>query len=341
MRGRVSLYCGALFAVLLHKPITSKYTYTEDVFPIVNQRCAACHVSGGVAPMSLLTYKDAAPWAESMRAELLASHMPPWYELNDPHRLSPRELDVLLTWATGGTPQGPARRLPAVTLKNEWRMGAPDLSLPMPSPFTVAADRMEETREFVLQGGATEDRWVKAVDLLPGAPSMVRNAVIYTRPPGSSEPSVLGLWLPGETPGSAPAGAGFRWAAGAELVGRIHYRKTWKFEGNAMTDRSTVGVYLLKQRPEREVRSVMLTLPSFVVDEDIQALAMRSDGGTPDKVVRVEAVRPDGSRVPMISLLTRPDWERRYWFARPVKLPRGSRINVIGEPARVWLDVTN
>src|SRR5918912_2945845 len=61
-----------------HKPITSKYTYNDDVFPIVKERCSRCHVEHGVAPMSLMTYKDAFPWAESIRAELVAGHMPPW-----------------------------------------------------------------------------------------------------------------------------------------------------------------------------------------------------------------------------------------------------------------------
>lgn len=338
MRRPIPLYCTAIFAFLLHKPITSKYTYTEDVFPIFNQRCSACHVAGGVAPMSLVTYKDAVPWAESIRSELIASHMPPRYDLNDSHRLSPRELDVLLTWATGGTPQGPAKRLPVVTLKNEWKSGAPDLVLPIPSPFTLAADKLEETREFVVQSGASEDRWIKGVDLLPGAPSMVRHAVIFTRSSDSKEQNVLALWVPGETLGFAPAGTSFRWPARTELVVRIRYRKTWKYEGTPLTDRSAVGIYLLPRAPQRELRSVPL---GGLIEEDLQAVALRSEGGTPDKVIRIEAVRPDGSRVSLITLLARPDWDRRYWFARPIALPRGTRINITGNPSRVWLDVAN
>ena len=53
-----------------HKPVTSKYTFTEDVYPIVKEQCGSCHAPGGVAPMSLLTYDDARPWAESIRLEL-------------------------------------------------------------------------------------------------------------------------------------------------------------------------------------------------------------------------------------------------------------------------------
>lgn len=371
---RIIKCCVILVAILVfpergetHKPITSKYTYTEDVFPIFNARCGACHVAGGVAPMSLLTYRDSIPWAESIRAELVAAHMPPWYadagygELKEAHRLSPRELDIVLTWATGGTPQGPAKRLPAVALKNEWKMGPPDLALQMPSAFTLPADKMEDTREFVLQAASDVDRWIRAVDLLPGTPAIVRDAAIYTRglkpatagqPQSGGMPAAagfsprpdLGVWLPGQEPVATPSNTGFRWPAGSDLVLRIHYRKTWKYEGTAVTDRSTVGLYLLNRAPEREVRSVMLASPSIVVEQDAQALALRSEssGSKSDKAVRIEAVRPDGARIPMISLTARPDWDRRYWFARPLSLPRGTRINVIGGSApRLWLDVTN
>src|SRR5688500_1227100 len=62
-----------------HKPITSPYTYNEHVFPIMRDRCGRCHVSGGATPMSLLTYREASPWAESIREQLTAEAMPPWY----------------------------------------------------------------------------------------------------------------------------------------------------------------------------------------------------------------------------------------------------------------------
>src|SRR5437867_7164312 len=123
-----------------HKAITSKYTYNDDVFPILRDRCSRCHVTGGVAPMSLMTYDEAFPWAESIRAELVSAHMPPWNaddgfgDLKRAHTLSPNEIDIILTWATGGNPRGALdQKLPEVALKNEWTMGAPDLALRMPA----------------------------------------------------------------------------------------------------------------------------------------------------------------------------------------------------------------
>jgi hypothetical protein len=339
-----------------HKAITSKYTYNDDVFSIFRERCSRCHVPGGVAPMSLMTYDEAFPWAESIRAELIAAHMPPWQadegfgELKRAHTLTPKELDVIMTWASGGNPRGSLdQKLPEVTLKNDWTMGAPDLALKMPAEFTVAADKMEDTTEVSLATGTTEARWVRAVDLLPGTPSIVRSAVIVVKGAAASTSStptpehVLAHWVPGQDAEAVDNGVAFRLPAGATIVARIHYKKTWQFEGKPLSDRSTVGVYFAKNGDARELLRVPITSPALpppdasnrtitfskTIDEDLQALALSPDQVPPNITLQVEAVRPDGTRTPMIRLNTRPDWDRRYWFAQPVALPRGTRVEVV------------
>ena len=351
--------CGVAIAIQpgeAHKAITSKYTYNDDVFPILRDRCASCHVPGGVAPMSLMTYDDAFPWAESIRAELVAAHMPPWNaeegygEIKRAHTLTPKELDVILTWATGGNPRGALdQKLPEVTLKNEWKLGAPDLPLKMPADFTLAADKMEDWQELALPTGTTEARWVRAVDLLPGTPSIVRSATIFVKSAGAEATAtaaappehVLALWLPGQDP--APNdGVAFKLPAGAELGVRIHYKKTWQFEGKPLTDRSTVGVYFAQAGNTQELLSLPIDSPaaasggadhtirfSRTLAEDVQALALSPDKVPGNISLQVEAVKPDGSRVAMIRLNTRADWDRRYWFEKPVTLPRGTRVEVI------------
>src|SRR5258708_12255980 len=157
-----------------HKAITSKYTYNDDVFPILRDRCASCHVTGGIAPMSLMTYDDAFPWAESIRAELVAAHMPPWNadegygEIKRAHTLTPKELDVILTWATGGNPRGSLDQvLPKVELKNEWTLGAPDLALKLPADFTLAADTMEDWAQLTPPPAPPPARSVRPPRLRP------------------------------------------------------------------------------------------------------------------------------------------------------------------------------
>jgi hypothetical protein len=341
-----------------HKPITSPYTYNEDVFPIVRDRCGRCHVDGGVAPMALLTQQDAVPWGESIRTELIAGHMPPWRVESAASRfrgaagLTARELNILMTWVTGGTPLGaPARTPPVQELQRTWRGGTPDLVLQPDAAFALAANRQEDTSEFVLRTDFPDTRWLRAIDLLPGTPAIVRSATIAIIPPnGDRSPDdgtqavtterLIALWLPGDDPAPLDAGAGFELPPGAGLRVRVHYRKTWTYEHTAMSDRSQVGLYFAAP-PAATVR--MLTVAgaagtaarqdqtiafSQTIDHDLRALAIYPDVRLEQAGVQVDAVRPDGSREALIAFHPESAWQRRYWFAEPIVLPRGTRIDV-------------
>src|SRR4051794_32188969 len=54
-------------------------TFSKDVAPILQARCQGCHRPGEAAPMSLLTYQEARPWAKSIREAVLLKRMPPWF----------------------------------------------------------------------------------------------------------------------------------------------------------------------------------------------------------------------------------------------------------------------
>ena len=175
------------------------------------------------------------------------------------------------------------------------------MTLQLPAAFTLPAGKTEDTQEFVLETARDRDRFITAADLLPGNPAIVHDAIIFVRDASARE-TVLATWLPGSTPVSTGAGIGFLWRAGEQLGVRIHYRKTWKFENKPASDRSTVGLYL-SNAPARDVRRLDLTAAGAVLEEDAQALAvvaLRTAGAPPDMDVRIEAIRPDGSRVPVV-----------------------------------------
>src|SRR4051794_1028129 len=83
----------------------SALTFSRDVAPILQKNCQTCHRPGQIAPMSLLTYREARPWAKAIREAVLLKRMPPWFA--DPHygkfsndpSLSQQEIDTLVTWA--------------------------------------------------------------------------------------------------------------------------------------------------------------------------------------------------------------------------------------------------
>src|SRR4029077_4371185 len=130
-----------------HKGITSKYTYNDDVYPILRDKCGRCHAEGGPAPMSLLKYSidagGAAAWAESIRENLVSEAMPPWYAdptgptVKNNRGLTARELDTGVTRAAGGTPQGNLNHKPAaLPIHASWTLGKPDVAIPMEEPKT-------------------------------------------------------------------------------------------------------------------------------------------------------------------------------------------------------------
>jgi hypothetical protein len=228
-----------------HKGVTSKYTYNADVYPVLERRCGRCHIDGGVGPMSLLKYQDAFPWAESLRAELLsATGGDPHDFVKAAHRqILARELDIVLDWATGGTPEGDkAQTPPPATLKNEWTAGTPALTLTMHTPFHMPAGTFEIAHEVALPVPAATPHAVAALDVLPGNPAIVRSAAMLLRAPDGTT-RMLGTWVPRQTPALIHLKPPVRIESGSEIVARFHYKKTWKFEGEPMIDQSAIGLY--------------------------------------------------------------------------------------------------
>ena len=245
-----------------HKTITSKYKYNNEVFPILRDRCGRCHVAGGQTPMSLMTYADAIPWAYSMREKLVGEAMPPWYADPDGpavkggYSLTTKELDILATWVTGGTPRStestflgdkaPNRDLagPRSFTPNlgTWKSGPPDLAVKMEAEYTLPAGTSEEFRDLTLPTGLMTEKWVKAVDLLPGTPAMVRDAVISVE-----EGPLLAPWVPGDDVVPAPSGAAFRLPAGAKL----HLRSTTRRVGRTKAIPCPIAVRLACTSPTR------------------------------------------------------------------------------------------
>ena len=54
-------------------------TFSKDVAPILYKNCTSCHRPGEIAPMSLLTYDKARPYAKAIRDEVQDGNMPPWH----------------------------------------------------------------------------------------------------------------------------------------------------------------------------------------------------------------------------------------------------------------------
>jgi hypothetical protein len=155
-------------------------TFTKDIAPILQRSCQNCHRPGQVAPMSLLTYEEARPWARAMKQRTglrdKAGVMPPWYiEKNigiqhykhDPS-LSEEEILKVAKWADSGAPRGnPADMPPPIAFPDgaSWHAGQPDLIVESPE-ITVKANTPDWWGEFPPTPiPLTEDRYVSSVEI--------------------------------------------------------------------------------------------------------------------------------------------------------------------------------
>src|SRR5438445_3795435 len=89
-------------------------TFSKDVAPILQRSCQECHRPNAIAPMSLLTYREARPWAKAIKEKVASRMMPPWYvdpnvginQFKNDGGLSKKEIATIVKWVDAGAPNG-------------------------------------------------------------------------------------------------------------------------------------------------------------------------------------------------------------------------------------------
>ncbi|MBV8845425.1 MAG: cytochrome c [Bryobacterales bacterium] len=167
-------------AAQAHDVITTAITWDREISRLVYTHCASCHHPGGVA-FSLMTYKEARPWAEAIKEEVIARRMPPWGaikgfgDFRNDRALTPEEMEIVVSWADGGVPEGEDKDL---------------LPQPKLSEFATPASTKDD---FVLNGEVTLTKALKVDGLLPvSVPEHGSFQIVATLPDGAVQPL---LWL--------------------------------------------------------------------------------------------------------------------------------------------------
>ena len=166
-------------------------TFNKDVAPIFFSNCAECHKSNDIAPMSLVTYKEARPWARSIKEKVVSREMPPWSpdpkygEFKNDHRLSQKDIDTIVAWVDGGAKEGNPKDLPpAPELANGgWELGKPDEIYSMKEEFTVEPGTPDNIQNFVIPTNLKEDRWVQSAEIMPGNKRIVHHVIAFIQTP--------------------------------------------------------------------------------------------------------------------------------------------------------------
>jgi hypothetical protein len=160
--------------------VPAEVTFTKHIAPILQRSCQNCHRPDGVAPMSLVTYEEARPWARAMKQRTglgpRAGVMPPWYieknigiqHYKDDPSLSDDEIATIAKWADTGAVRGdPADMPPPRNFADggEWRIGKPDLVVST-EEMLVKGDQPDWWGEIKsVPIPITEDRYVSAVEV--------------------------------------------------------------------------------------------------------------------------------------------------------------------------------
>jgi hypothetical protein len=223
-----SAFPGALSAAdqTSGKPVT----FAKDIAPIFQEKCQDCHRKGAMAPMSLVTYEEARPWAKSIRQRVVTKQMPPWHidqtvgvrHFKNDMSLSKGQIDAIVEWVDSGAPLGNVKDMPAAKQwppDDEWQaakaLGEPDFVIKS-EPYTMAAHHQDVWWRPVSNVPVTEPRWVRAVEMRPGTVAgrrIVHHAVAYL---DQDDKDTAGV------PGSASADTGRRgmlmeWAIGKQF----------------------------------------------------------------------------------------------------------------------------
>ena len=182
-----SLSLSAAAAAQSAVPVTAP-TFARDVAPIMFAKCANCHRPGEVAPMSLLSYQDARPWAKAIKSKVVSREMPPWganHALSLPMRndvsLSDVEIQTLAAWADAGAPRGNDADLPpAPRFADGWTYGSePDYILEMPVAFEIPAEGELGVQTFFSKIPFPEDRFAEVLELRPSNRAVVHHAGVF------------------------------------------------------------------------------------------------------------------------------------------------------------------
>jgi hypothetical protein len=368
-------------------PVT--VTFDKDILPILQTECQECHRPGEIAPMSLMTYKEARPWAKAIKSAVLSSKMPPWFadpeytgHFSNERRLTPAQIKTLTSWADNGAPEGNEKDKPAAPHFAEgWSIGKPDMIVQFPHEIAIPATGVLDQSNLLVKVNFPHDVWVKAAELRPGNPRVVHHMKAWIRPPGSIwmkdapegelyKPSraqfapapnvtappdaqhapegprpvqdILAKYNPGVNAQEfSTTGAAKFIAAGSDIVFEIHYTSSGKPE----TDRSRVGIVFATEAPkQRYVTTTGINNARFVIPAHATNFEVKGESTLQSEALlawvqphmhlrakdyELRAYYPSGESQTLLKGKFDFNWQLGYEFAKPVLLPKGTRIESI------------
>ena len=243
-------------------------TFTKDIASIFQEKCQACHREGYMAPMSLVTYREARPWARSIKARVVEGQMPPWHidttigiqDFKNDRSLTSEEIDTIVRWVDAGSPRGNPEDMPPpkeFADDSIWNFaelfgGPPDMIIKSPA-YTVAAVAQDAWYRPSVETGLTEERWVRAIEIRPSTVAgrrVTHHALARFQQDEENDltdddigAGLFMEWAVGKQGEIMRPNSGKLMLPGASFVFDIHYHAV----GEEITDSVELGIYLRRR----------------------------------------------------------------------------------------------
>ncbi len=273
------------------------------------------------------------------------------------------EIAVLTAWAHAGAPRGELGHMPLpARFVDGWALGEPDLVLEIAEDFKVPASGPDIYRCFVIATDLPRDVLVSAVECRPGNRRVVHHVIAYLDTHGYgrerdaaeagpgyisfSGPGVeitgdLGGWAAGNEAVHLPDGIGRSLPSRADVILQIHYHPSGKPE----VDRTRLGIHFARKPVKRTLQWANASNYDFrlkpgnpntevkatwYVPVDVDALAVTPHMHQLGRDFHMSVTFPNGRKQDLIHIAEwDPSWQNSYSFVKPVRLPRGSVVNVL------------
>lgn len=357
----LAFFAFAFFAICLNAQ-----TFYKDVAGIFYARCTSCHHPGG-NPYSFMNYTGVNQLKSVIQYDLNNNIMPPWkadtsYTRFQHERIiTAAEKTQILNWITGGALKGDTTQAPAAPVySGVYQLkGAADIEVKIPT-YTSTATSTDIYLCFSVPTGLTQDRVIRAFEIVPGNKAIVHHAVIMADSNGTYVSNMsgscynipgdyaIGTFAPGTKatvfPNAPQLRAGIRLKAGSNVILQMHYPK-----GSAgQIDSTKIRLYFYPTSTTG-IRPIYVTTPlqnwsmfipanttqtftayyptSGTLTDSLSLFGVFPHAHLLGKSMLLYAVKPGVDTIPMIHIPKWDfEWQDYYTYKKLVKIPAGYRL---------------
>jgi hypothetical protein len=235
---------------LYFAPQAHSQTFNQDIAPIIFSKCSSCHNPNGAnSGRPFTNFTEVSASSNSIASYVSSGLMPPWppdttytaFLQQHEKTLTEVEKNKIIQWVTKGAPEG---------------TGLPKISGSYPTTNKLAGRASLVVGTGLVKSNASpsnsnpyncytipldlnEDKWLRAVEIVPGDPKVVHHVVVTVDTTGSAPSNVggacnnqpgqfgIGGWSSGAAPvvypNKAPLKVGQRIPKGSAIVIQMHY----------------------------------------------------------------------------------------------------------------------